>query len=220
MEKNKNTYTAQYTHYPHYEEVVDPETGEVTMRLTEEIERQTRTVEVIDGFVDLKLPKKAKFNNGPFITVFQKAMANIAMFGDFSKEEYKLLFYLMGTCGPKNSICTDLDKLAKELSMKKPNVSRGLKGLVERNIVVRRDGYRYGKTPLPFELHLDFDQINYNLTYNGRTTYFRTDKPNHPQLMQPDGVTPLENKQQKSIPTLERVLFDESIDFNKKDDQD
>ena len=75
--------------------------------------------------------------------------------------------------------------------MKKSNVSRALKGLVQRNIVIRKDGYRYGKTPLPFELHLNFDQINYDLAYNGKIKEFGKHKTEHPQLMKPDGETPL-----------------------------
>lgn len=220
MADKKNTYTAHYTHYPHTEEVVDEETGEVKIRVTEQT--TTRQVEVLEDYVDIKLPKKFRFNNGNFITIFQKAMANIALFGDFSKEEYRILLYLIGTCGAQNSVCTDLDKLANELSMKKPNVSRGLKGLTQRNIVVRKDGYRYGKTPLPFELHLDFDQINYNLGYNGKIQHYKSDKVTHPEIMQSDGVTPLiENKsKQKCLPTLEEALFDEDYDVSQPMNKD
>lgn len=193
--KKSDTYTAQYTHYAHPEEVVDPNTGEVKVRLTEET--VTRTVEVTPEFVDLKVPKKFRFNNGNFITIFQKAMANIAMFGRLSKGEMQLLLYLIGTCGQQNSVCIDLVKLSEDLQTNKGNVSRALKGLVERNIVIRKDGYRYGKTPLPFELHLNFDQINYDLAYNGRIKHYKEDKQNHPQLMQADGETPLLIEQQK-----------------------
>lgn len=210
MAKKKDTYTAQYTHYAHPEEVVDPNTGEVKVRLTEET--ITRTVEVTPEFVDLKVPKRFRFNNGNFITIFQKAMANIAMFGKLSKGEMQLLLYLIGTCGSQNSICIDLVKLSEDLGTNKGNISRALKGLVERNIVIRKDGYRYGKTPLPFELHLNFDQINYDLAYNGRIKHYREDKDNHPQLMQSDGETPLlleGKKEQPTYPTMEEALFPE-----------
>lgn len=184
-----DTYAAEYRHYVYPEEVVDPDTGEVTVRLTEE--KVTRTVEVTPEMVDLKLPKKFKFNNGSFITIFQKAILNIAMFGKLTKNEMQLLLYLIGSCGAANSICTDLNRLSEDLGMKKPNVSTALKGLVERNIVVRRDGSRYSKTPLPFELHLDFDQINYDLAYNGKIKHYTEDVRKHPALMQKDGTTPL-----------------------------
>jgi hypothetical protein len=191
MAAKKQSYTAKLTDYPRQEIEVDKETGEV-IKMTE----VTRTIEVpvLEDYVDVKLPRKFKFNNGGFITIFQKAMANIALFANLSKEEYKMLLYLIGTCGMGNSICIDLVQLAEALNMKKPNVSRALKGLVERNIVIRKDGYRYGKTPLPFELHLNFDQINYDLAYNGKTKEFGKKKSEHPQLMQADGETPLLTK--------------------------
>ena len=168
----KRTYTAKITDHPRQE--VDMETGEITM--TETIVSRSMTVPLLENYVDIKLPRKFRFNNGGFITVFQKAMANIALFGNLSKEEYRMLLYLIGTCGPANSICIDLVQLSEQLSMKKSNVSRALKGLVERNIVIRKDGYRYGKTPLPFELHLNFDQINYDLAYNGKIKEFKKHK--------------------------------------------
>lgn len=205
--KKADTYTAQYTHYAHPEEYVDPETGEVKIRMTEET--ITRTVEVTPDFVDLKVPRKFRFNNGNFITIFQKAIANIAMFGNLSKMEMKMLLYLIGTCGQQNSVCIDLVKLSEDLKMSKGTVSDALKGLVERNIVIRKDGYRYGKTPLPFELHLNFDQINYGFAYNGRIKHYKEDKQNHPQLMQSDGETPLliENKKSPNYPTMDEALF-------------
>lgn len=215
--KKTETYTAQYTHYPHHEEVVDPETGEVKIRLTEET--QTRTVEVLQDYVDVKLPKKFKFNNGNFITVFQNAMANLAMFGKLTKGEMQLLLYLIGTCGTQNSVCLDLPKLVDALKMDKGNLKRALDGLCMRNIVVKTDGYRTGKSPLPFELNLNFSQINYNLAYNGKIKDYRSNKTDHPQLLQADGKTPLvENKQQKALPTLEEALFDESYNVNQKED--
>lgn len=194
----KEVYTAKISEYPRQEIEVDTNTGEI-IKMTETTRTRTIEMPVIEDYVDVKLPKKFKFNNGGFVTIFQKAMANIALFGNLSKEEYRMLLYLIGTCGMGNSICIDLVQLTERLGMKKPNVSRALKGLVERNIVIRKDGYRYGKTPLPFELHLNFDQINYDLAYNGRTKDFGKLRKEHPQLMQADGDTPLieEKKEEK-----------------------
>lgn len=186
----KKTYTAKITDYPQQEIEYDRETGEV-IKITEKVTERSLEVPILEDYVDVKLPKKFRFNNGGFITVFQKAMANIALFGNLSKEEYKMLLYLIGTCGTANSVCIDLVQLSEVLGMKKSNVSRGLKGLVQRNIVIRKDGYRYGKTPLPFELHLNFNQINYDLAYNGKIKEFSKTKTEHPKLMNADGETPL-----------------------------
>lgn len=186
----KNTYTVKITDYPHQEIEVDKETGEV-IRMTEKVTERSLEVPVLESYQDVKLPKKFKFNNGNFITIFQKELANIALFGDLSKEEYRMLLYLIGTCGPSNSICIDLVQLSEQLGMKKSNVSRALKGLVQRNIVIRSDGYRYGKNPLPFKLELRFDQINYNLASTCKIKNYKEHKTEHPMLMKADGETPL-----------------------------
>lgn len=186
----KNTYTVKITDYPHQEIEVDKETGEV-IRMTEKVTERSLEVPVLESYQDVKLPKKFKFNNGNFITIFQKELANIALFGDLSKEEYRMLLYLIGTCGPSNSVCIDLVQLSEQLGMKKSNVSRALKGLVQRNIVIRHDGYRYGKNPLPFKLELRFDQINYNLASTCKIKNYKEHKTEHPMLMSADGETPL-----------------------------
>jgi hypothetical protein len=210
----KKIYTAKITDFPRQEYEVDKETGEI-IKMTETIVSRSLEVPVLEDYVDIKLPRKFRFNNGGFITVFQKAMANIALFGNLSKEEYRMLLYLIGTCGPANSICIDLVQLSEQLSMKKSNVSRALKGLVERNIVIRKDGYRYGKTPLPFELHLNFDQINYDLAYNGKIKEFGKHKTEHPHLMKSDGETPLlskikeDSKETGNEENLPQLPFDE-----------
>lgn len=188
--REKKTYTAKISDYPRHEYEVNPETGEV-VKMTETVVQRTVELPVMEDYVDVKLPRKFRFNNGGFVTIFQKAMANIAMFGNLTKGEMQMLLYLIGTCGTANSVCIDLVQLSKDLKMTKGNVSTALKGLVQRNIVIRKDGYRYGKTPLPFELHLNFDQINYDLAYNGKIKEFGKHKTEHPKLMQSDGETPL-----------------------------
>lgn len=194
----KNTYTVKITDYPHQEIEVDKETGEV-IRMTEKVTERSLEVPVLESYQDVKLPKKFKFNNGNFITIFQKELANIALFGDLSKEEYRMLLYLIGTCGPSNSICIDLVQLSEQLGMKKSNVSRALKGLVQRNIVIRSDGYRYGKNPLPFKLELRFDQINYNLASTCKIKNYKERKTEHPMLMKADGETPLLKNDRKML---------------------
>ena len=148
----------------------------------QKITRETIENEIIDDYVDVKLPKKHQLNNGGFITIFQKAMLNIAMLSNLSKLEYKLLLYLIGTAGVDNSVSLDLDIISSELSEKKPNVSTALKALVTRNVVLRKDGYRYGNNPLPFELRLNYDQINYDLAYNGKVKEFKNVHLKHPQI--------------------------------------
>lgn len=166
--------------------------GRPKAKLTERVVERSIEVPMMEGYVDLKLPKKWRFNNGSFVTVFQKALMNIAMFAKLSKNEHQLLLYLLGSCLADNSICIDLVQIANDLNLDKSNASKALKGLVQRNIVLRKDGFRYGKNPLPMELSLNFDQLNYNLAYTGRTKEYSKKKTVHPPLTEPDGVTLLE----------------------------
>lgn len=168
-------------------------TAKITETHTETSVSRTLEVPMIEGYVDLKLPEKHKFGNGSFITVFQKALRNIAMFGKLTKNESNLLLYLIGSCSQDNSVCIDLNILSEDLQMDKGNISKALKGLVLRNIVLRRDGYRYGNNPLPMELSLNYDQINYNVAYNGKIKTYKEHKKQHPQIAETDGRTLLES---------------------------
>lgn len=141
--------------------------------------------EFVEGYTDVRLPKKHKFQNGGFITVFQDALFTILTQGGLGKAELQILLYVLSTAGIDGSIETNLDIISEVLGMKKPNVSKALKGLVQRNIVIRKDGNRYDRTPLPMELSFNYDQINYNLAYNGKTANFKRKKEEHPPLSLP-----------------------------------
>lgn len=157
-------------------ETIDERTGEVI--------RQAVVTEVIPGYIDVKVPRKGRFNNGDFITIFQNTMYRIATEANLSKNELILLFYLLGTAGLDNSICTDLQILSEELNMDKGNISRSIKGLVKRNIVIRKDGYRGGgQKTLPMELSLNYDQLNYDLSYKGRVKDYSKLKGIHPEVV-------------------------------------
>lgn len=171
-------------------------TAKFTEKTTETTTERTIEVPIVENYVDVKLPVKHRFDNGGFITVFQGALRNIAMFGHLTKNELSLLVYLIGSCGVDNSVCIDLNILSEDLDIKKPNVATALKGLVTRNIVIRKNGYRYGNNPLPMQLSLNYDQINYNLAYNGKTKNFRRHKVEHPQITEMDSVTLLEDHRQ------------------------
>lgn len=163
-----------------------------------EVHKETsieRSIEVpiLEGYVDMKVPEKSRYNNGDFITVFQKVLKNIVMFGNLTKNEALLLLYLIGSAEQDNSVNIDLNVLSEDLQMKKSNVSTALKGLVCRNIILRRDGYRYGNQPLPMELTLNYDQINYNVAYNGKIKNFQSNRREHPKVTEPDGRTLLED---------------------------
>lgn len=141
--------------------------------------------EIVAGYTDVRLPIKHKFQNGGFITVFQEALQTIVQYGNLSKSEMALLLWLLGTAGIDGSIITDLNEMSGALGIGKPMASKALKGLVERNIVLRRDRSRYERTPLRMDLTFNYDQLNYNIAYNGKTANFRRKKLEHPALSVP-----------------------------------
>lgn len=151
--------------------------------ITNQVFYQTR--EVVEGYVDVRLPRKHKFNNGRFITVFQDALTTIAMYGKLTKNELNLLFLLIGSAGIDGSIRTNLDELGEALGLNKSQTSKALKGLVQRNIVIREDGNRYDRKPLNMSLSFNYDQLNYNLAYNGKTANFKSKRIEHPALSVP-----------------------------------
>lgn len=154
--------------------------------------------EHVDGYINATLPRKSHFNNGDFITIFQEALLEIVLNGDLTKGEMKLLVYIVATTGKDNSVCIDLRKLSEDLKERKSNISKALKGLVERNIILRKDGYRYAKEPLPIKLSVNYDQFNYDLAYNGKISKYKTVKTNHPDILDKEGAK-LDKYSQTSI---------------------
>ena len=108
MEKNKNTYVAGQSLHNTVE--VDQFGNKI---ITNQVIYETR--EYVDGYVDVRLPKKHKCNNGGFITVFQEALTTIAMCGKLTKNELNLLLLLIGTAGIDGSLRTNLDDLGEAL---------------------------------------------------------------------------------------------------------
>lgn len=158
----------------------------------EEVTRKkiiTEEVQKIDGWDIVSLPERHKFSNGGFMVVFQKNLLPIVERGNLSKSEMALLLWVIATAGMNGSVNTDLDVISTALGVQKSMASKALKGLVERNIIIRRDGSRYDRAPLPMELTLNYgyDQMNYNLAYNGKTKLFGKKKAEHPALSVPGG---------------------------------
>ena len=185
MEEKRKTYKSALMN-----ETIDERTGEVI--------RQAVVTEVIPGYIDVKVPRKGRFNNGEFITIFQNTMYRIATEANLTKGEYKLLLYLLGTAGIDNSVCTDYQLLVEELGDKRPNIVKALKGLVDRNIVIRQDGYRGGNRSntklLPMELRVNYDQLNYDVSYKGKVKDYSKFKGIHPEI-EPNPQLPAKKKE-------------------------
>ena len=171
-----------------------------------------QTQEEIEGFRSAKVPIKSYFNNGDFVTIFQEALKEIITKGELNKNELKLLIYLVATTGKDNQVSIDLNILTSDLKIKKPNVSTALAGLVERNIILRKDGYRYRKQALPMQLSVNYDQFNYDLAYAGKVSQYKKVKDNHPLIVKKDDDKPLDKYKQTNI--LEQIRETEEDDKN------
>jgi len=165
------------------QEWTDEETGEVV--------RQTITTEVIEGYRDVKLPDRAKFNNGNFITIFQNSMMTIAKNAkkQFTKDEITILLFLLGSAGLGNSIVIEYAIIAEVLSIQRTNAVSAIQSLIKKNIIVKQRTYRGGKNmPLEMQIAMNFDQLNYNLAYNGKTKDYTKVKYLHPNIIAEEKV--------------------------------
>jgi hypothetical protein len=155
---------------------IDEETGEIF--------NQYVVTEQVEGYVDLKLPTKHRLDNGNFIVLFQKAMLEIALNHHlFTRSEMAILFYLLGTAGIGNSISIDYPTLVNELNIKRTHCSTAINTLVKKGIIVRNKSRQRMKNESQLmNLSVNFDQLNYNLAYNGKMKDFKSLKYNHPEI--------------------------------------
>ena len=83
-----------------------------------------------------------------FVMVFQDAFIEIAKDKTLTGETKSVLMYLLGKLDFENFILMTQAEIAKELDLKKQNVSRAIRTLVERGIILegpkvsRSRGYR------------------------------------------------------------------------------
>jgi len=125
--------------------------------------------------------KKARFNNGDFITLFQEAVITISTQYDLTKGAHKVFLYLVGITEVCNEIKLPLNELATVLKIDKGNIYRHLKELEDLNILVRDRKTKYVR-------------LNYNVGYKGKIKEF-------PQLKFTDSKigTKISNQQQLEL---------------------
>jgi hypothetical protein len=104
------------------------------------------TGELLSGvpiWVDVK---SSPYGNGWFMAN-QDALKAIARDKELTIEPYRVLMLLLGKLDFQNWIHVSQNEIARELGMRQPNVSRALKLLIEKNILLRHQsgklsGYR------------------------------------------------------------------------------
>ena len=98
-----------------YFTLVDPDTGEVKAYLP--VANRRRGIQ-----------------GGEWIAVFQDVLEWLAK-QSLPQEQYRVLMYLMGKLDFSNYLRVTQTEIARDLSMRQPNVSRAMRSLVELDII-------------------------------------------------------------------------------------
>ena len=125
-------------------------------RITERIIER----ELVDDYRDVKLPTKAKYNNGEFITVFQKALGYIATELKLTKGAYQMLFYLISKTEITNEIKMPIKDLAEALKTSQGNTYNFLNELKKHNVVI-------------WDQKLKTLRLNYEIGYKGKVKEYK-----------------------------------------------
>ena len=153
----------------------------------ERITTQTIEREIVPDFVDVRLPKKHRFNNGSFITLFQDPLYDIITIikANLSKPELMLLVYFISIAKTDAAVTLNLDFLVAELGLKKQNISTAIGILVKRNIILKKcveNGDKKKGKPNYYELSLSTDRLNYNLAWKGKVKDYKSVQHKDPKI--------------------------------------
>lgn len=85
-------------------------------------------------YVNVLVPKKQKWTRGEYVMGLQNSFLEIAKYG-LGGEELNVLLLLIAKTDFENYVNITQEELAKELGIKRPNVARALKILVQKEII-------------------------------------------------------------------------------------
>lgn len=189
-----------------------------TRKQTEDtLEYQIPISKEIEEKFDIRItPKKNNygiFKN--FITINQDVLIDLITNFDLNKQELKLFIYLLGKANYGNDITgitTYLDLICQDLNIDKGNISRSLKSLNDKNILILHKRLA-GSNKMPIQIEFTFDKINSNIGYKGKLEDLKRkdiralDKP----LNTPQHLLKLEKENEKHEGWLKQVdMFDNS----------
>ena len=137
-------------------------------------------IEEIDDPNLVTVRKKEKMKGGDFIVVFQKAIKELVLKADLSKNGYRLLLFLMAETEFEKEINATLFGIAKELGINQSNATVAMKELESIGIVIRN-------------VQLRTFRLNYELAYKGNAKNYKKLQFNDPVF--------LEQKKEKTIQT-------------------
>lgn len=112
--------------------------GKITRFRTIDME----TGELIEG-VPVYIASKVKLREGWFMG-FQEAFVALAKDREITMDSRRVLDYLMGNLGFENYVALPQRQIAEDLAMQKANVSRAIKLLVDKGILI--EGPKLGRT--------------------------------------------------------------------------
>jgi len=101
-----------------------------------------KTGEIMEGCL-VYVPHRPKIRGGWFMA-FQEAFLNLAIDRDITGEVYRVFFYLMGKLDFENYIHVAQTDIAEALSLQKANVSRAVRTLCDKEIILK--GPKTGRT--------------------------------------------------------------------------
>ena len=137
-------------------------------------------IEEIDDPNLVTVRKKEKMKGGDFIVVFQKAIKELVLKADLSKNGYRLLLFLLAETEFEKEINATLYGIAKELGINQSNATVAMKELESIGIVIRN-------------VQLRTFRLNYELAYKGNAKNYKKLQFNDPVF--------LEQKKEKTIQT-------------------
>jgi DNA-binding MarR family transcriptional regulator len=140
----------------------------ITLRKTYVKDGQLVVEEVVDDRVLAN--KKTKFNNGGFITLFQKALMEISLNANLSKGAFRLLIYLIAKTEIDNEVKISLYQIAKDLKVNQGNTVSFFKELEDLNIAVRDKIRRTIR-------------LNYDLAWSGKIKDYKKVAFTDPKIM-------------------------------------
>lgn len=144
-------------------------------------------VEEIEDPNLITVKKKERMKGGDFIFVFQKAILEVLKNGNLTKNEHKILLYLIAKTEFEKEINATLYGIAKELKIDQSNASRAMEKLESISIVIRNKS-------------LKTFRLNYEIGFKGSPKNYKklqfTDKPL---------LSPIESKQTDIFTQLEEL---------------
>lgn len=159
-----------------------------------EVENKVEVRPVMEGFHNETVRDKYYFGRD-FITIFTEDLFDLVVDGNMSLREWKVFLLLCATMNTKNITVTNLEVLAETLKMAREDVSRTISKLKKRKLIVENRWIRPesgpGSRTRVFQLAIGekFDQLNYNVVWNGQTKDYKKVRSNHPQITAANGET-------------------------------